>query len=338
MSFTRKIIPFLLFAFFLQQSVNAQQDPMFTKYMFNSLTVNPGYAGSKEYISITALYRNQWWGIDGSPVTQSVTAHSPLNDKVGVGLSIVNDKLGATGSTVANASYAYRIPFGQGKISVGLQAGVMNYRTDFSVLNYRDPQQNDPSFDDADVNLFMPNFGVGVYYYAEKYYLGFSIPHLINSDLRRDEDIVTNKWAQQYRHYYFTGGMAIPVRGDAIVFKPSFLIKNVGLFEEFASRSSSLKGVGAPTEFDIDASFLFYRAFWIGASFRSSFEAIFGKTSSVDSANIWGAYNLRNGFRIGASYDYTLTKLQSYATGSFEIMLGYDFNFNKGQIVTPRYF
>ena len=110
------------------------------------------------------------------------------------------------------------------------------------------------------------------------------------------------------------------------------------MFEEFASRSSSLNGVGAPTEFDIDASFLFYKALWVGVSFRSSFEAIFGKSSSVDSANIWGAYNLRNGFRIGVSYDYTLTKLQSFATGSFEVMLGYDFNFDKGQITTPRYF
>ena len=334
----RKIIPFLLLAFFFQQSASAQQDPMFTKYMFNSLTVNPGYAGSKEYISIAALYRNQWWGIDGSPVTQSLTAHAPVNDKVGVGLSLVNDKLGATGSTVANLSYAYRIPFGKGKVSIGLQAGLMNYRTDFSVLKYRDPQSNDPSFDDSDVNLFMPNFGAGVYYYTDKFYVGFSVPHLINSDLRRDVDLVTNKWAQLYRHYYFTGGMAIPVKGDAIIFKPSILIKNVGLFEEFSSRSSSLKGVGAPTEFDIDGSFLFYNAFWIGASFRSSFEAIFGKTSSVDSANIWGSYNLRNGFRIGASYDYTLTKLQRFASGSFEVMLGYDFNFNKGNIVTPRYF
>ena len=110
----------------------AQQDAMFTKYMFNTLVYNPAYAGSYEYLSINALHRGQWWGIDGAPTTQSLSVHTPVSERVGLGLSLVNDKIGPTGSTQINAVYAYRIPIGPGKLSIGLQAGVFQRRADWS--------------------------------------------------------------------------------------------------------------------------------------------------------------------------------------------------------------
>jgi len=318
----------------------AQQDAMFTKYMFNSLAYNPAFAGSPGYLSVRALYRDQWWGIEGSPHTQTVTAHMPFGEKVGLGISLGNDKIGATGSTSAYANYAYHIPFGKGKISLGLQGGVTNWRADWSVLKFKDPRVLDVSFNDLTPSRWLPNFGAGLFYYAQKYYVGFSVPHLINYDLRKfDQGEPTLTTASMARHYYLTAGATFDIFGPAVMFKPSLMIKSVGLFSEFSASPNNLNKVGAPIEFDIDASFLFYETLWVGASFRSAFQAeSFGGKSSFDSADIWMSYYLNNGLRIGAAYDYTLTELQSFANGSFEVMLGYDFNFSSRRINTPRYF
>jgi len=312
---------------------------MFTKYMFNSLAINPAFAGSPEFMSLRLLYRNQWWGIEGAPTTQSFNIHTPFKEKVGLGLSVVNDKIGASGSTSAYLSYAYRMNFNKGKLSLGLQAGAMNWRADFSNLRYRDPQALDQVFDEDTPVLWMPNFGAGIFYYTQKFYVGFSVPHMIAWDLRKDIEDSAVKWAKSYRHYYFSAGAAFPINGTALYFKPSILIKSVGLLGNFSAASNSLNQVGAPTEFDIDLSFLFYESLWVGFSFRSAFEAEqFGGNSSFDSIDIWAAFYLSNGMRIGLAYDYSITQLQRYANGSFEVMMGYDLNFEAKKFVTPRYF
>lgn len=336
----RKKLLYLLLIAGLAGQMNAQQDPMFTKYMFNGLAYNPAFAGSPGYLSVRALHRSQWTGIDGAPITQSFSLHMPFKDRVGLGLSVVNDKVGATGSTSAYFSYAYRVPFGSGKLSLGLQAGAMNWRADFDKLRYHDPQELDPSFIEGSPNTWMPNAGVGVFYYTPIYYVGFSVPQMISWELDnepRNNDVP--RVAKYYPHFYFTAGAAFPVNGDALYFKPSLLIKSVGLLGELASQSNTLNTVGAPTEFDIDMSFLLYQSFWVGASFRSAFEAdVFGGDSSFDSVDIWMSYYLQNGLRVGAAYDYTISGLRTQTDASFEVMLGYDFNFDSKSIVTPRYF
>lgn len=338
----RKLILFFTVSFLLLAAqANAQQDPMFTKYMFNPLVYNPAVAGTPDYMTVRVLYRDQWWGIEGAPHTQSMSIHTPWRDRIGLGLSVVNDGIGATGSTSAYFSYAYRFQFGAGKLSIGLQAGAMNWRADWSKLRFKDPRTLDQSFMDIQPNYWLPNFGAGVFYYAPKFYVGFSVPHLINYDLRRDakdSPVSTNNWAKLYRHYFLTAGAVMPINGDALIFKPSILIKRVGLFGDFSKEGNSLNQVGAPTEFDIDLSFLFYESFWVGTSFRSSVEALFSDKSSTDSVDLWASFYLRNGFRIGAAYDYTLTSLREPAQGSFEIMLGYDFNYELNKFNTPRYF
>jgi len=326
----------LLIAFLLifGSSAFAQQDAMFTKYMFNSLVYNPAYAGAKDHMAIGLLHRTQWWGIDGGPNTQSFTIHTPLkNKRVGLGFSAVNDAIGPSNSIRANVSYAYRIPIGKGKLSIGLRGGIMNWRADWGKLDIE--QGVDEAFME-NPNLWQPNFGAGLMYYNEKFYIGFSSPQLIEYDLRTG-DINTPVWAKQYRHYYFMTGVAIPLRGDALIFKPSILVKNVGLLSGL-SKDEAYQEFGAPTEFDIDLSFMFYQALWVGASFRSAIEGVVGGKSSIDSADIWASYYLANGLRIGAAYDYTLTKLQGPAKGTFEVMIGYEFNYKSKQIVTPRYF
>lgn len=320
----------------------AQQDAMFTKYMFNSLSFNPAYAGSQGYTSIRAIYRNQWFSsIEGAPITQNITAHAPMNEKIGLGLSILNDQIGPTNTTSANVSYAYHIPFKDGKISLGLQGGIMYWRADYNKLNIKDP--NDIVFEaDMKPTAWLPNFGAGVYYYSEHFYAGVSVPHLINYDLRENEDTAITKWARFYRHYYFTVGGAIPIN-NSMILKPSLLLKNVGLFGEFNPDPNNPNFTAAPTEFDIDVSVLFYNTLWVGASFRSAIEAFVKDAdgvskSSVDSADVWAAYYLKNGIRIGVAYDYPLTKINQFSPGSFEVMLGYDFDTKLDRIVTPRYF
>lgn len=316
-------------------AAKAQQDPMFTKYMFNSLIFNPAYAGSKDHAAINLLHRTQWWGIDGAPSTQSITMHTPLkNERVGVGFSIVNDKIGPTNSLDANASYAYRIPMGKkGKLAVGIQGGVTNFRADWTKLNIETPI-DDPFREN--VNWWKPNIGAGIYYYTKNFYTGLGVPRIIEYDLIPNRTDQLPIYAKQVRHYFYTLGAAIPLKGNALIFKPSLLVKSAGLDSRF-SRDTSFQRVGSPTEFNVDLSLFFQETLWVGASFRSSVE-VFQNKSSYDSADFWVSYFLANGLRIGAAYDYTLTKLQSKAQGSFEIMLGYEFDYKTKRVVTPRYF
>ena len=324
---------------------SAQQDPMFTKYVFNSLVFNPAYAGSLYYLSVNLLYREQWagWGSrfrepdNGAPITQSLTLHGPMGKRIGVGLNVINDVIGARQTTSVNATYAYRIDFGTGKLAFGIQGGAMYWRADWRKLNERDP--GDPVFA-ASPSAWIPNVGAGLYYHSRFFYVGVSAPHLLQVDLPLDGVRVgaDNATARLYRHYYlFTGG-AIPLSGPNLVFKPSLLIKSVGALQDFTGDGTSLNAIGAPTEFDVDVSLFMQQTLWVGMSFRSALEAVFAGKSSVDSADFWAAYYLKNGFRIGAAYDFPLNDLRRHTNGSFELMLGYDFQYNVIKTATPRYF
>jgi len=311
-------------------TVNAQQDPMFTKYMFNSLWYNPAYAGSSDHMNFNLIHRSQWIGFPGAPQTQSLTLHTPLrNERVGVGFSLVNDKVGALNNLYANFAYAYRIPVGYGNLSIGMQGGLSNFTANWAKLNIKDP---DPSFQ-TPLNTFRPNFGAGLYYYTSRFYAGLGVPHLIEYDLspKTAQDAI---YARQYRHYYFSMGGAINLSGPDLVFKPSILVKNVGLLSGI-SKDTAFQRINAPTEIDIDASFLFFPTLWIGAAYRTALQI---KNSSNDSFDLWAAYFLGNGLRIGLAYDYPLTRLRQQTIGSFEIMLGYEFDYKTSRVVTPRYF
>jgi len=184
----------------LASSAIAQQDAMFTKYIFNSLSYNPAYAGSKDFMSMGALHRSQWVGIEGAPTTQTFTAHTPLrNERVGVGFALSNDVIGPTNTFGANFSYAYRIPVGDGlRLSVGMQGGIENWSADWSKLNLEN--QVDASFDMAP-SRWLPNFGAGLFLFSERFYAGFSSPNLIEYDLRQNDDPNVNLYSRRYRHY-----------------------------------------------------------------------------------------------------------------------------------------
>lgn len=289
-----------------------QQETMFTQYMFNGLAINPAYAGSHQTLEFTALAREQWTGLEGAPSTQTFTAHSPLkNRSIGLGLSIIHDKIGITSQFGVYGAYSYRIQFNnKGVLSMGLQAGFTQYQEDLTKLqgSIRDP--NDPNFSQDQISKFMPNFGAGLYYYTKRFYMGLSAPHLVQNKLDNIETAYSE--ARQKRHYFYTTGYVFDL-SRSIKFKPNLLFKVVE---------------GAPLEIDINANFLFQELLWLGVSYRSfdSFDAIV-------------QLNVTEQFSIGYAYDFaTTTELKRLHSGSHELMLNYRVKPPRRRMLTPRYF
>ncbi len=324
----------LLFSFgFL--AAFGQQDPMFTCYQFNSLVFNPAYAGSNEHLTLNLIHRQQWLGFDGAPKTQSLIAHSPLkNERVGLGISLTNDKIGPTNTFNAAGAYAYRMQVGRKKnmkLALGLQASVANWRADWSDLTVE--HGSDPSFQQS-FSRWLPNFGAGVYLSGKRFYAGMGVPRLLENDLRQAKSDAVGIYGKTYRHLYTAVGGTFPFDADQVVFRPSLLLKTSSLFSAFKTDSET-QTIGAPTALNIDASLFFRQTFWVGATYRTALQA---QKSSTDSADIWFAWYLRNGLRLGASYDFTLSKLQKAGGNSFEVMAGYEFDIKVKQVASPRYF
>ena len=340
----------LLVASLAPVALRAQQDPMYTKYMFNSLAFNPAYAGTSDYLSAAAIVRDQWlsWdkgsGNGGAPMTYTASVHTPFQQRVGLGAFISQDQIGASAFTQLNLSYAYRLPLTESlQLSLGLQGGITHHNFDFSDLRFRDDPSIDDAFQGEAGSSWMPNAGAGAYLYSDRFYVGVSVPRLFESRLNGYNtnsacETCTVRGARNYRHLYLATGAAFPLGSDDFVLKPSVLVKSVGLLSDFATSSQSVSTVRTPTEFDVDVSMLFYQTLWVGTSFRSTFNYLFDGVSSHDSADIWAAFFLKNGMRIGMAYDYSLTDLQQYGNGSLELMIGYDMNFNVEKMATPRYF
>lgn len=285
----------------------SQQDAMFTQYMFNEVTINPAYAGSHDVVSMTGLLREQWVGIDGRPRTQSFNVHTPLrNKKIGLGLSLVNDKIAVSNNLNVNGAFSYRIPLGKTKnLQFGLQAGITNNKTDLGALKVEDGSES--SFSSGSVSELLPNFGAGLYYFTEKFYLGISIPQIMNNSLSKGGVSL----AKQERHYFLTSGYVFKL-SPTLKFKPSIFYKYVG---------------GAPMELDVTASLIYKDRFWGGLAWRS-----------FDSADLLLGFQATEQLFIGYAYDYTLTELNDYNSGSHEVVVNYRFSFSPKKVITPRYF
>jgi len=293
----------------LSYAAMAQQEVMFTQYMFNGLALNPAYAGSHESVSMTLLAREQWSGIEGAPSTQTFSIHSPINRKnIALGLQVIHDKITVFNQYGVNASYAYRIPVQNGKLSLGLQAGFTSYQADLTDLT---TEQGNSQIFGSDVSKFLPNFGAGIYYYAKKYYLGFSIPQLISNGLT--EDVVgVDSDARQRRHYFITGGYVFDLSRH-VKLKPNALIKAVQ---------------GAPVEIDLNANVLLHNVLWLGLSWRSF--------ADIDALL---ELQVNNQLLIGYSYDFAnTTDLRRVNSGSHELMLNYRLRYSRKKVVTPRIF
>lgn len=293
------------------QKVKAQQEPLYTQYMFNTLSVNPAYTGTTNALNILALTRMQWVGVNGAPRTYTLAVHTPLNNKkAGVGLSIVSDEIGPVKNFYLSATYAYRIKISEGTtLSLGLKGGFYNYTVGLNGLNLT--QSNDPSFQQDQQKKFHPNMGFGAYYYSEKWYAGIAIPKLFQNDLTK-QVTSSNSLSEMKRHYFLIAGYVFKINND-LAFKPSFVEKVV---------------TGAPLSTDITAQFFYKERFWLGTSYRIG-----------DALAFLFEVRLNDQLMLGYSYDITLSKLTGFSRGSHEILLSFDFDkFAPKKIKSPRYF
>lgn len=272
-----------------------QQAPLFSQYMFNDYVLNPAIAGIKDYSPVRTVLRSQWTGIEGQPNTQTLSFHTRASRRVGVGGYIFNDKIGPISQTGFSASYAFRFRISNySRLSLGIGAMGYHYRVRTDEIRFDSQGTSDNVANDGNFQAFYPNFSFGAYYYGKQYYLGVSVPELLQTKITSSNEFFLMR---QVRHYYLTGGYKIML-GKDYALEPSTLVKYVA---------------GAPVQLDITANFIAYDQVSIGASYRSN-----------DAVVAFIGFRLQDRYRIGYSYDITMTELRQYTRGSHEIMLGYD--------------
>lgn len=296
----------LLLSILYADFASAQQDPQYTQYMYNMNVVNPAYAGSKESLSLTALYRNQWSGIADNPVTFTFSAHSPIGDKVGLGLSAIKDELGPISETNVYVDFSYTLQLSESfNLALGLKAGATFHDVGLTSLDLQDSV--DPLFS-KDINNTYPNVGAGAFLYNDNFYFGFSVPNMLNS-VHLDENGVN--YGSETNHYFGTAGYVFQVT-ENFKLKPSVMVKSA---------------FDAPLSYDGNLNALFYEKFEIGASYRldDSFSGMVG-------------FQVNPNIRIGYAYDRVMSDIKSVADASHEVIINFDLNFKKRTLKSPRYF
>lgn len=305
----KKLILTIVLFVFTGLSAFAQQDAQYTQYLFNGLVINPAYAGSRSAFSALAIYRYQWVKIEGAPRTLGASLHSPINESNNsLGLSIENDMIGVHNRFSAYASYAYRLQISNtAQLALGLSAGILSYRSDWTKLEaIQDP--TDPNFSSVAENKILPNFGLGVYFHSDRYFIGLSVPHLLSSEL---DDL--SQLSKYKRHYFLTGGYVFDL-SPALRLKPSFLIKSVPS--------------DSPFQADLNLNLLIKDMVWVGMGYRTG-----------DALLFTAEYHLQNGLRFGYAYDFSVSKLNPYNSGSHEVMIGWDVVRSKPEkVLSPRFF
>ena len=293
----------------LGDQATAQQDSQYTQYMYNTMMINPAYAGSRDCTSIFALYRNQWVGLDGAPKTASLSIHTPIEGKhVGLGGAIYHESIGPQSTNVVDVDFSYTLDFDESKLAFGLKAAAGFYNFDRNKLNLLYP--NDAAFE-GKANIFLPNIGAGVFYYGEKYYVGFSIPYLLDTKTfsKTDERKITD--INEKQHYNLMGGYVFDLSPD-FKFKPAALVKMVS---------------GSPLQVDLSANFMYDDRFVLGAAYRWS-----------AAVSAMAGFQIDRNWFIGYAFDWETTKLSKYNSGSHEIFLRYEFVRDIQKIISPRFF
>lgn len=304
----KRILNLALLAF-VSLTANAQQDSQYTQYMYNTININPAYAGSRGAMSIFGLHRQQWVGLDGAPKTNSFSINTPLNNsKLGLGVSFVNDELGVMKDNTISVDLSYTIDLDNRdqKLSFGIKGSANLLDVKYSDLNIYNP--NDPYMSQDIQSQFSPNIGAGIYYHTPKAYIGLSVPQFLQTDRYDDNNFATMKTKM---HYYLMGGYVFDLNPD-LQFKPALLLKAV---------------TGAPLQADVSANFLIHKKLTLGGAYRwdAAWSALAG-------------FQVTDGLMIGYAYDGDTTKLAHYNSGSHEVFLRFEL-FNRFKRVTsPRFF
>lgn len=307
----RLLIAALIFASLVD--ANAQQDPHYTQYMYNMNVINPAYAGSKENLAFGLLYRKQWVDIQDAPETFTFTGHSPVGRNVGLGLSVISDKIGPVEETNAFGDFSYTLNLGgEHRLALGLKAGLTFQNIGlFSDINGSLSSQDDEAFSENTSNTYF-NIGTGFFYYTDKYYVALSVPNMLKSKhLKIRESGEERLYGEETQHYFLTAGYVFQL-SENVKFKPSAMLKSA---------------FDAPTSIDGSANFLFNEKFEIGATYRLD-----------DSFGAMVNYAITPNVRIGYAYDHIVSDLKVTTPSSHEIILLFDLNFPKKVSRSPRYF
>jgi type IX secretion system PorP/SprF family membrane protein len=291
----------------------AQQDAQFTQYMYNTININPAYAGSRGTLSIFGLYRTQWVGLDGAPQTGTFSINSPIEGtNLGIGLGIINDRIGPSDETNIAVDVSYTVKTSEDfKLAFGLKASGNLLNIDFNKLSKF--SSNDPKFQTNIDNRFSPNIGAGVYWYSDKTYIGVSVPNFLETKHfdRASTSNSTNFTAKERMNFYFIAGRVFDL-SDEIKFKPALLSKLVA---------------GAPLQVDVSGNFMFNEKFVLGAAYRWS-----------AAVSLMAGFQVNPSWYIGYGYDLETTRLANYNSGSHEIFLRYELFKNYDRIISPRFF
>ena len=308
----KKFIAYFVIGISISFTAKAQQDSQFTNYMYNTMNINPAYAGSREGLSVFGLHRSQWVGLEGSPTTSTLAGHLPVRDSnVGLGFTIMNDEIGPSQESMFSADFSYTLSFPNGSnLAFGLRGTAHLLNIDFTKLNIYDP--GDPTVEFNIDNKLSPNIGVGLYWYSDKTYVGLSVPNLLETQHFDKDQANYGSTSIPYErmHYHLIAGHVIDLSCD-VRFKPAALVKVVE---------------GSPLQLDVSANFLFYDRFTLGGAYRldAAFSALAG-------------FQINSNWLIGFGYDAEVTKLANYNSGSFEFFLRYEISRIK-QVFSPRFF
>jgi len=307
MKFPIKIIVITLLFLVSGIKMYGQQDPQYTQYMYNTMSINPAYAGSNDFLSIAALARTQWVGIPGAPETQTLSLHTPLKySGLGLGFNIVNDKLGPSQEIYFDASVSYTIRTSQnGNLAFGLRLGGRTLNLDWTKGRFQNPA--DVVFNRNVENKFLPTLGAGLFYHTDKWYAGISVPNFLRTE---HYDDFLESTAVERLHYFLIAGYVFDLN-ENIKFKPAVISKIVA---------------GAPLSLDVSANFLFNQKFTAGVAYRwdDSISALLG-------------LQISNNLQIGYAYDLTTSNYKNYNSGTHEVMLTFNI-FRSPRLKSPRFF
>jgi type IX secretion system PorP/SprF family membrane protein len=295
----------------LQTVVTAQQTPITSQYLTNGLVINPAYAGTRGALSANLSYRKQWARIVGAPQFQNLSLHSPVNkkEKVALGLVAEYNTYGVTKDVGIYGFYAYNLRLGAGKLSMGVKGGLDFSNTNYNILEFPDGNPADPLLT-GNTKYMLPNFGVGFYYYTDKYFAGLSVPSILTYE---SDEMDQFKVSPNYKMFktYFSAGALIRF-SDLFKVKPSMLLRY---------------SMSEPLEVDLNANLIIADLVWIGGSYRIAEKAV---VALLD-------LQLTPQLKLGYSYDYQLGHLNNYTSGTHEISLRYEFEFSVSA-TSPRYF
>jgi type IX secretion system PorP/SprF family membrane protein len=286
----------------------AQQLPQFTQYMYNTIAINPAYAGSRETLTIVGLHRNQWAGFPGAPTTQTLSIHSPLrNEKIGLGFSLINDELGFENHVYMYGDFSYTIKLNEiSKLAFGVKAGFTSFNLDKRLFELNPEDQLIQNIEDR----WTPNIGAGVMWHWERGYLGLSAPRLINNNYSTDSGYK----ALERVSYYFTGGYVFNI-GYTTKFKPAYMIKATN---------------GASLSIDASANFLFYEKLWLGAAYR------FNDTAGA--LGFMADFQVLRDWRIGYTFELPTSEIRPYTHGTHEFIIMFEVFNPRRRVASPRYY